>query len=89
VDGGVQLSALTASPANGTQSAFAPPANYSNTALNGLITDSDSWSVQGKYTFEFGGGLKDGGLKDDLIAGPKLTLFAVQLVPYPLQGEKQ
>ena len=81
VDGGVQLSALTAGPAKGTQSAFAPPANYSTTALNGLITDSDSWSVQGKYSFEFGGGLKDGGykdggLKDDLIAGSKLTLFA-------------
>ena len=76
VDGGVQLSALTAGPATGTQSAFAPPANYSTTALNGLITDSDSWSVQGKYSFEFGGGLKDGGLKDDLIPGSKLTLFA-------------
>ncbi len=81
VDAGVQLSALTAGPATGTQSAFAPPANYSNTALNGLITDSESWSVQGKYTFEFGGGLKDGsykdgGLKDDHVAGSKLTLFA-------------
>ena len=81
VDGGVQLSALTASPATGTQSAFAPPANYSTTALNGLITDSDSWSVQGRYRFTFGeglkdGGYKDGGLKDDLIAGSKLTLFA-------------
>ena len=86
VDGGVQLSALTAGPAKGTQSAFEPPANYSTTALNGLITDSNSWSVQGKYSFEFGGGLKDGGykdgglkdggLKDDLIAGSKLTLFA-------------
>ena len=81
VDAGVQLSALTASPAKGTQSAFAPPANFSNTALNGLITDSDSWSIQGRYTFEFGGGLKDagykdGGLKDDLIAGSKLSLFA-------------
>ena len=81
VDAGVQLSALTASPAKGTQSAFAPPANFSSTALNGLITDSDSWSIQGRYTFEFGGGLKDGGykdgaLKDDLIAGSKLSLFA-------------
>ncbi len=81
VDAGVQLTALTAGPATGTQSAFAPPANYSNTALNGLITDSNSWSVQGKYTFEFGGGLKDGGykdggLKDDLASGSKLTLFA-------------
>ncbi len=76
VDAGVQLAALTASPAVGTQSAYAPPANYSTAQVNGLITDSDSWSVQGKYTFEFGGGYKDGGFKDEPAAGSKLTFFA-------------
>ena len=81
VNAGVQLSSLTASPATGTQSIDAPPANYSNTALNGLVTDNDSWSVQAKYSFTFGGGLKDGGSKDDstvadVTAGSKLTVFA-------------
>lgn len=59
VDAGVQASALTASPATGTQSIYAPPANYSTTQVNAQITDSDSWSVQGRYTFDFGGSLKD------------------------------
>ncbi len=71
VNAGVQASALTASPATGTQSIYAPPANYSTTAVNAQITDSDSWSVQGKYTFDFGGGYKD-----DITSGSKLTLFA-------------
>lgn len=71
VNAGVQASALTASPASGTQSIYAPPANYSTTEVNAQITDSDSWSVQGKYTFDFGGGYKDG-----ISSGSKLTLFA-------------
>jgi predicted porin len=71
VNAGVQASALTASPAVGTQSIYAPPANYSNTLVNAQITDSDSWSVQGKYTFDFGGGYKD-----EVIPGSRLTFFA-------------
>ncbi|MGO9172450.1 MAG: porin [Rhodomicrobium sp.] len=75
VTAAVQLAALTQGPATGTQSASNPPPGYSNTELNGLITDNDSWSVQGKYTFDFGGGLKDGGYKDDLTSGSRLTVF--------------
>ncbi len=75
VDAGVQAAALTASPSTGTQSIYAPPANFSTTAVNGQITDSDSWSVQGKYTFEFGDGYK-GGYKDEVTSSSKLTLFA-------------
>ena len=71
VNAGVQASALTASPATGTQSIYAPPANYSNTQVNAQITDSDSWSVQGKYSFDF-----SGGYKDDVTSGSRLTLFA-------------
>ncbi len=71
VNAGVQASALTASPATGTQSIFAAPAAYSSTQVNAQITDSDSWSVQGKYTFEFGSGYKD-----EAASASKLTLFA-------------
>ncbi len=45
-------------------------AQFSNTLVKAIITDSDSWSVQGKYTFDFGGGYKD-----DLTAGSKLTVY--------------
>ena len=81
VNAGVQLSSLTASPVAGVNSIDAPPANYSNTALNGLVTDNDSWSVQAKYIFTFEEGSKDGGLKDggpvaDFWTGSRLTLFA-------------
>ena len=81
VNAGVQLSSLTASPVVGVNSIDAPPANYSNSALNGLVTDNDSWSVQAKYTFTFEEGAKDGGLKDggpvaDFWTGSRLTLFA-------------
>ncbi len=57
--GGVSCVAGT-SPASGT---FCP--NY----LLGTITNNQAWDVMAKYTFEFGGGLKDE------TAG-KLTLFA-------------
>ena len=32
----------------------------SATTLKAVISDNDSWSVQGKYTYEFGDGFKDG-----------------------------
>ncbi len=38
--------------------------------LAGTITDDEAWSVMGKYTFDFAGGLKDEG------PGAKLTFFA-------------
>ncbi len=72
VTGGVQLSANAATPANINTAST----NFSTTTLIGQITDSDSWSVQGKYTFDFGAGYKDGGYKDDPIFRGKLTLFA-------------
>jgi predicted porin len=37
--------------------------------VSGTISDNTAWSVQGKYTFDFGGGFKDE-------PGSKLTLFA-------------
>jgi predicted porin len=81
VNAGVQLAALTARSPNGDQSIYAPPANYSNTALNGTVTDSDSWSIQAKYKFIFGDGpknrsLKDGGTMVEAAAGSRLTVFA-------------
>jgi predicted porin len=42
----------------------------STTSLKATISDNESWSVQGKYTFDFGGGFKD-----DAVAA-KLTFFA-------------
>jgi predicted porin len=42
----------------------------SETTLKATISDNQSWSVQGKYTFEFGGGFKD-----DAPAA-KLTFYA-------------
>ena len=41
----------------------------SATTLAGTISDNTSWSVQGKYTYDFGGSLKDEA------AGPKLTIY--------------
>ncbi len=41
----------------------------SPTTLAGVISDNTSWSIQGKYTYEFASGLKDEG------AGPKLTFY--------------
>ena len=41
----------------------------SATTLRAVISDNESWSVQGKYTYEFGDGLKDGA------AGAKLTFY--------------
>ena len=39
-------------------------------SLAGTITDDEAWSVMGRYTFDFTGGLKDEG------PGAKLTFFA-------------
>jgi predicted porin len=72
VNAGVQLSADASTPAN----IYSAPATYSTSALKAQITDSDSWSVQGKYTFGLGGGFKDGGYKNDFADGAKLTLYA-------------
>jgi predicted porin len=66
VNAAVQLTANAATPANINTGST----NFSTTTLSGQITDSDSWSVQGKYTLDFGGD------KDDPAAGSKLTLFA-------------
>ncbi len=41
----------------------------SPTTLAGTVSDNTSWSVQGKYTYDFSGGLKDEA------PGPKLTLY--------------
>ncbi len=41
----------------------------SPTTLKAVISDNKSWSVQGKYAYEFGGGLKDGA------AAARLTLY--------------
>jgi predicted porin len=46
-------------------------AGISRTALGATISDNEMWSVQGKYTFELGGG----GFKDDG-PGAKLTVYA-------------
>lgn len=50
------------------------PAQY----LLGTVTDNSAWDVMAKYTFLFGGGFKDGGLKDGLkeVSPDKLTFFA-------------
>ncbi len=45
----------------------------SQNLLNGTITDNTAWSVQAKYTYEFENCC--GGLKDQPVAGPKLTLY--------------
>ena len=53
-------------------------AGTSNAGCNTLSVtgaNSEAWTIAGKYTFEFGGSFKDGGYKDDLGAGSKLTLF--------------
>jgi predicted porin len=42
----------------------------SATTLKAVISDNESWSVQGKYTYDFGGGFKDG------VPGSKLTFYA-------------
>ncbi len=44
----------------------------SASTLSGTISDNETWSVQGKYTFDLGGY----GLKDDGAPGAKLTLYA-------------
>ncbi len=41
----------------------------SATTLKATISNNDSWSVQGKYTYDFGGGFKDNA------PGPRLTFF--------------
>jgi predicted porin len=41
----------------------------SATTLKATISDNESWSVQGKYTYEFGGGFKDDA------PGARLTFF--------------
>ena len=41
----------------------------SATTLKAVISDNESWSVQGKYTYEFGGGFKDAA------AAAKLTFY--------------
>jgi predicted porin len=41
----------------------------SATTLRAVISDNESWSVQGKYTYEFGDGFKDGA------AAAKLTFY--------------
>jgi predicted porin len=41
----------------------------SATTLKAVISDNESWSVQGKYTFEFGGSFKDG------LPAVKLTFY--------------
>ncbi len=68
VNAGAQASADAVSGLGINQAPAA--AQFSNTLVKAIITDSDSWSVQGKYTFEFGGGYKD-----DLAAGSKLTVY--------------
>jgi hypothetical protein len=39
----------------------------SATTLRAVISDNESWSVQGKYTYEFGDGFKDGATGAKLI----------------------
>jgi Gram-negative porin len=73
VNAGAQASADTVSGLN--VNAAPAAGQFSNTLVKALIADSDSWSVQGKYTFEFGGGYKDGGYKDDASGGPQLTVY--------------
>jgi len=68
VNAGAQASADVVSGLGINQTPTA--AQFSSTLVKAIITDSDSWSVQGKYTFEFGGGYKD-----DLTSGSKLTIF--------------
>ncbi len=59
---------------NGAVSAGSLPVGASNVGLPGLsgtISDNEMWSLQGKYTFELGGG----GYKDEGV-GSKLTVYA-------------
>ena len=72
VNAGAQASADVVSGLN--VNAAPAAAQYSSTLVKAIVTDSESWSVQGKYTFEFGG-YKDGGNKDDLTAGSRLTVY--------------
>ncbi len=67
--------------AGGAYGGFAVDAIYQNvsdvvsasaasaTTLKAVISDNESWSVQGKYAYEFGDGLKDGA------AAAKLTFY--------------
>ncbi|MGO8955114.1 MAG: porin [Rhodomicrobium sp.] len=50
-------------------SATCPGTGCAGNVLAGTVTDSEGWSVMGKYTYEFGGGLKDEG------PGAKLSVF--------------
>jgi predicted porin len=70
----VNEGALVTANANTAASIFVAPAVFSTTTVRAQITDGESWSVQGKYTFD-SGGLEDSGLKDE-VAGGKLTLYA-------------
>jgi predicted porin len=51
------------------ESAVVSASAASATTLAGTISDNTSWSVQGKYTYAFAEGLKDGA------GGPKLTFY--------------
>jgi predicted porin len=51
---------VTANAATATSISTAP-ATFSTTTVRAQIADGESWSVQGKYSFDFGGGLKDEG----------------------------
>jgi predicted porin len=59
VNEGVQLTANTNLPANATIFTAPTAAQFSSTTLKGQISDNESWSVQGKYTYELGRGFKD------------------------------
>ncbi len=63
--------AVNASSGNAFQSA-----TVSANSLNATITNNEAYSVAAKYTFEFGGGFKDGGCGfKDVCDNSKLTFF--------------
>ena len=65
----VNEGALVTANAATASSIFTAPATFSTTTVKAQITDGESWSVQGKYSFDFGGGQKDEG------PGAKLTFY--------------
>ena len=62
--------AVAASPLSWTSCGPTMGMTCAANTLSATIADVTSWSIQGKYTYEFGGGFKDEG------PSSKLTAFA-------------
>jgi predicted porin len=61
---------------NGAVNLPGPNATLGSQYLSAFVSDNTAWGTMAKYTFDLGGGFKDGGYKDGYVPGGKVTLYA-------------